>query len=422
MAETISSEDAQYALELVKRICAEAGPGIAGSPQERQRAEILKKELESHLGAENVVMEEFTLAPQASLSPYPGVPFMILAALLNMLTGQLPGVPHWLTAAAALVFAILTPLLFILEFVFGYEVIDPFFPQKTSVNVIGTLRTSGARDVKRVLLLGGHHDSAPENTWLRFLGYGLFVFSGIFLIATLTMLVMSAIQLTGAVLGNNSLIRTGTLDWFLLAFLVIPAIIFVLFQTRGWKNGGNVPGAVDNLSASAVVVAMCRFLVSNPACIPPDTEIRFISFGSEEVGLRGSRRYVARHLEELKHLDARLLNFEMIADPLINILSGDANGTLKNPPEMVKSALAAAERAGVPHKVSPATFGTNTDAVPFNKAGLKALTLIPFKFPQQTVAFYHTYRDRPEVMTIEPLFNVLKLAVEWIRNGREGYV
>ena len=75
---------------------------------------------------------------------------------------------------------ILTPLLFVLEFFLGYEVIDPFFKKTTSVNVIGRLRSPGTQNVKRVLLLGSHHDSAPENTWLRFLGYGYFIFSGIF--------------------------------------------------------------------------------------------------------------------------------------------------------------------------------------------------------------------------------------------------
>ena len=107
----------------------------------------------------------------------------------------------------------------------------------------------------------------------------------------MAMFVMSILQLTG--------IRSGTLAWPLLIYPIIPAIIFAMFFTRGGKDGGTVPGAADNLSASALSVAMCRFLVKNPSCIPDDTEIRFISFGSEEAGLRGSRRYVERHLDEL---------------------------------------------------------------------------------------------------------------------------
>ena len=77
---------------------------------------------------------------------------------------------------------------------------------------------------------------------------------------------------------------------------------------------------------------MCRFLVENPAYIPDDTEIRFITFGSEEAGLRGSRRYVERHLDELKRLEARMLNYEIIAYPVISILNSDVNGTVRNSP------------------------------------------------------------------------------------------
>ena len=159
--------------------------------------------------------------------------------------------------------------------------------------------------------------------------------------------------------------------------------------------------------------------MKNPSYIPDDTEIRFVSFGSEEAGLRGSRRYVERHLDELKRLDARLLNFETVAHPEIAILTSDVNGTVKNSPEMVKSVVAAAERAGVPYKVKSAFLGGGTDAGPFSQAGLKATTLLPFKVPQQMVAFYHQKWDTPEILTIEPLLNVLKLTFEWVRNGGE---
>jgi hypothetical protein len=53
------------------------------------------------------------------------------------------------------------------------------------------------------------------------------------------------------------------------------------------------------------------------------------------------------------------------------------------------------------------------------RAGLKATTLLPFKMPQQMVAFYHQEWDGPNVLTVEPLLNVLKLAVEWVCNGGE---
>ncbi len=418
MPEIITKNDARYAFDIVKAICMKVGPGLPGSSQERERAAMIQKELETHLGAENVAVEEFTLAPDAFLNPYPAL-FMLIAAVLNISMRQITGISPWLSAIAALVFSIISLLLFIFEFILGFELIDPFFKKKQSVNVIGTLRKPGTRNANRLLILSGHHDSAFENTWLRFLGYGFFILSATWFISLITMVAMSTIQLLGMITGSANMVRTGTLGWVMLAYPILPAIIFGLFSTGGRKNGGTVPGAADNLSASALAVAMCRFLVQNPSYIPDDMEIRFISFGSEEAGLRGSRRYVKRHLDELKYLDARLLNFETVAHPEITILTSDMNGTVKNAPEMVTSVVAATERAGVPYKVMSASLGVGTDAAPFSRAGLKATTLLPFKVPQQLVAFYHQKWDGPEILTIEPLFNVLKLSLEWVRNGGE---
>jgi hypothetical protein len=422
MPQIITNQDAQYAFDIVKTICTQVGPGLPGSPQERERAAYIKKELESHLGAENVVVEEFTVAPGAFLGSLPiSALFMLIAALLNISMGRSPGISPWVTAIAALAFSILSVLLVILEFFLYFEFIDPFFKKRQSINVIGRLLSPGTKKVKRLLILSGHHDSALEITWLRFLGYGFLIASATPFIGLIATLAMSIIQLTGMIAGNSGIVRTGTLGWVLLAYPILPAVIFGMFFNRGRKNGGTVPGAVDNLSACALVITMCRFLVKNPSYIPADTEIRLVSFGSEEAGLRGSRRYVERHLDELKRLDARLLNFEMVAYPEIAILTTDVSSTVKNSPEMVKSVVAAAERAGVPYKVKPHPFGGGaSDAGSFSQAGLKAATLLPFKMPQQMVAFHHQKWDGPEVLTIEPLLNVLKLTLEWIRNGGES--
>jgi hypothetical protein len=374
--------------------------------------------LESHLGAGNVYVEEFSLAPEAFLGAYPlSALFMLVAALLNISIGRFTGISPWVTSIAALAFSLISVSLLIIEFVFGFELLDPLFKKKQSVNVIGRLISPGTKNVKRLLILSGHHDSAPENTWLRFLGYGFIPASATLFIGFLTLLAMNLIQLAGVIAGNAGIVRAGTLGWVLLVYPVVPSIIYLMFFTMGRKKGGTVPGAADNLSACALAVSMCRFLVKNPACIPDGTEVRFISFGSEEAGARGSRRYVERHLDELRRLDARLLNFETVVHPEIVILASDSNGTVENSPEMVNGVVAAAERAGVPYQVKPAFIGIGSDAGPFSRAGIKAATLLPFEMPQQWVAFYHQKWDTPDVLTIEPLLNVLKLTFEWIHCG-----
>ncbi len=417
MSSFVTDAYARYAYDIVKRICTEVGPGLSGTPQERARAKILQEEMESHLGADNVTMEEFTAAPNGLLGWFPAAAvFIALSALLNVSIGRLGPVSPWITAVLSVALAAVTALVSVFQFALYYRFLEPVLAKKQSVNVIGTLRKPGAKNVKRLLIIGGHHDSAMEMTWLRFLGYGYYVVVATIVIGLAAMLIFSGIQLGGLIASSPRIVRAGTLGYATLAYPLIPWIIFTAFFNRGGKGGGTVPGAADNLSGSALAVSMCSFLADNPSCIPDDTEIRFISFGSEEAGLRGSMSYVERHLDELKRLDARLLNIETVAYPEIIILTSDINGTVRNSPDMVREVAAAAGRAGVPHKVKPFPFGGGgTDAGSFSRAGLMAATIVPFKVPQQMVAFYHQKWDVPEVLTMEPLLNVLKLAEEWIR-------
>jgi aminopeptidase YwaD len=410
----ITEEDASYALELVTAICDQVGPGIAASPQERARAEMLRKELELHLGEENVSIEEFSVAPGGFLgSQVISMVLMLVAVLLNISFGHIVVFSPVLTVVIALAFSISALALFILEFILAHELVDPLFKKGVSTNVIGTLRKPETQQIRRLLILSGHHDSAREFNWLRWTGYGFFVLSATYTIGLITVFVVCAIQLVGLISGAEHIVQISTFGWVLLIYPILPSILFIMFFTSTSKNGGNVPGAADNLSACALVVTMARFLAENPSCVPPDTEIRFITFGSEEAGVRGAKRYVRRHLEELRGLEGRLLNYETIAHPEITILTSETNGTVKNSPEMVKSVTAAAQRARAPYKIRPASIGTSSDGGPFSRAGFKATTLLGFT-AQQMVAFYHQRTDTPQVLSLGPLLNVLKITYEWI--------
>jgi hypothetical protein len=418
---SITSDDAQYALDFVKEVCYRIGPGLPGTPQERERAAAVEKELEAHLGAVNVATEEFEVAQSAFIGSFllSGL-FTIAAALLVLSTGRFLGIPAWVTCVPALVLSIFPLFSFLAGFVFGVELIDSLFDKKRSVNIVGSLRPpGGAAAVKRLLIVSGHHDSAWENNWLRLPGYGFFVATATWLAGVVAVAAMAVVQFTGVITGDASLVQMGVLGWILIAYPVLPSAFFSLLYNTARKDGGNVPGAADNLSGCGVVVAMCRFLVRNQEYVPADTEIRFVTFGSEEAGLRGSRRYLQRHLDDLRRLDARVLNLEIVAYREIDILASEVNGTVKNSSEMVECVAAAAKRAGVPHRVKSAYLGVASDAGPFSRAGIKATTLLGFKFPQQFLGFYHQRRDGPQILSIEPFLNALKISLEWIRSSGE---
>jgi hypothetical protein len=94
----------------------------------------------------------------------------LIAALLNIFMGRITAVSPWLTVIASLTFAILAVVPMFFETILYREFVDPLFKKAQSVNVIGTLRKPGTENVKRLLILGSHHDSGLEFTWLRFLG------------------------------------------------------------------------------------------------------------------------------------------------------------------------------------------------------------------------------------------------------------
>ena len=197
------------------------------------------KELETHLGAGNVEMEKFTAAPDAFLGSFPLSALLLLTALLfHLSVNYLKGISGWIAALAALLFSILSALPFIFEYIKYDEFIDPLFKKKQSANVIGMLHKPGNQNVKNLLLISGHHDSALENTWISLLGYGFFTTLPVLVIGFITMVAMSLLQIAGKITGSVNILRAGTIGWVPLAFPIIPAIIIALFFNRGRKNGG----------------------------------------------------------------------------------------------------------------------------------------------------------------------------------------
>lgn len=413
----VKKDDARYAYNLVKRICTEVGPGVPCSEQERKRALIIKSEMENIIGAKSVAIEGFTCAPNAFLGWFKLAIFILSISLMfHFLSTRIIPSFAFSFSIVSFILALSVIVIWICEFVLYYEFIDPLFKKKSSLNIVGSIKPEGSKKIEKILIFAGHHDSALEFNWLKYLKYAYYPAIGIMMIGIMAIAIFSGLYCLGTITGNSVLIEHGTINLPIFLCLIVPAFLLALFFTGTDKNGGTVPGAADNLSASAVTLAIGRILMRQPELIPANTEVRLISFGSEEAGLRGSSRYVARHLQELLDHDACLCNMETISDPVITILKSDCNGVVKNSPEIVAELKEAADNAGVPSRVKPFPFGGGgTDTAPFSRAGLKSACLLPFKIPQQMIKFYHQSSDDYTVLTIEPLLNTLKVAIEWMK-------
>ncbi|HMF30188.1 MAG TPA: M28 family peptidase [Candidatus Lokiarchaeia archaeon] len=409
----VSEDDADYMEHWITRVCTEVGPGGPGTPQERSRAMMAKDELEQY--SDDVVVEDFTLSPRAFLG---WIRVTICALALSMLFFYLIPVNPILFAILAVVMVALGFLIMWEEFFNYAEFLDPVFKKKTSENIIGTLKSSDGGEPKKILIFSGHHDSAFQFNLLKWFKYGYFVITFVGIGSLFIYFALTVVRFVGILAGADQLWVVMVVNGLL--YVVIPVMILLFFFQGTQKNGGQVPGAIDNLSAVAIVLGVGRILKrareQGANIVPEGIEIRFISFGSEEAGLRGAYRYAARHEEELHAKDAEIFNLDTICDPNVQtiIKREDTTRTIHST-ELIAKMARAAQVSGVRCNVIAGPFiSGGTDATPFSKKRIKAISLVSvpiWKFP----TFYHQPADNPAMINKKSLQDALKLAIAYIQ-------
>jgi glutaminyl-peptide cyclotransferase len=172
-----------------------------------------------------------------------------------------------------------------------------------------------------------------------------------------------------------------------------PAVVLAAHYDTKDTPAGFV-GANDGAGGTALVLEAARVLRRIKQADP--RELRFVLFDGEEsprgcddfltCGIRGSRAYARRHAGELK----ALVLADFVANRNLRLKrDGGSDAALW---ERFRSA---ARSAGVGSIVSPLEQGTvEDDHTPFMRAGVPAIDLIDFDFPQ-----WHTPADRPGVLS-----------------------
>lgn len=193
-----------------------------------------------------------------------------------------------------------------------------------------------------------------------------------------------------------------------------PAVVLAAHYDTQLRPAGFV-GANDSAAGSAVVLEAARALAGSPrpagAC-----EVRFVLFDGEELpadgeeerfaedGLRGSRAYAAAHAKELGAL--------VLADYV-------ANRGLRLPREggsdraLWSRVRAAADRAGVGSIFAGTGPRIVDDHVPFLQAGVPAVDLIDWAYPQKNTA-----RDTLDRLSERAMDATGETVVAWLRAER----
>ncbi len=280
-------------------------------------------------------------------------------------------------------------------------------PHRETFNVIAQ---TGDADARETLVIVSHHDAAHSGLIFHPGLPKLFAerFPELLERSEQTVPIMFATWLgpvfvaLGSFLGRRGLLRAG-------AFLAGATTVTMADIARS----AVVPGANDNLSAVAVLLALARSLGERPQ---PGVRVLFLSTGSEESFMEGMQGFMRRHGETLDPEHTTVLCLECVGGPMLTLI--EAEGMLRMRPysDSAKARVAdAAEASGI-ELVRGLRTVLATDALVALRRGYAAVTLASIdatKFPSN----YHWPSDSPENLdwgTIERAFAVTE---NFVRGG-----
>ena len=160
-------------------------------------------------------------------------------------------------------------------------------------------------------------------------------------------------------------------------------------------------GVYDNGAGSVINMELLRYFKENP----PKRTVKFMWYGSEEIGLEGSWAYVKAHKEELKdHL--LMINVD-VGGP---ILGRDSVAVMAEE-DLVKYISYASKIHGHSAKVEQRIY--SSDSIPFADSGVPAVNFC--RFGAQGAAYIHDRFDTLDFMSAEALEKTARyvLAFSW---------
>ncbi|TDL31250.1 M28 family peptidase [Jeotgalibacillus sp. S-D1] len=161
-----------------------------------------------------------------------------------------------------------------------------------------------------------------------------------------------------------------------------------------YDSVAGAPGANDDASGTAMTLELARVLKN----VPTDTEIRFATFGAEEVGLIGSYHYVSTLSDD--EISSTIANFNL--DMVGSKDAGDLiMRTVNGQPNLVTE-LAQNSSKKLNGTATPYGQGGSSDHVPFAAVGIPAALFIH----SPSEPWYHTPEDTIDKISKEKLQDV----------------
>ena len=384
--------------EHIERICERIGPRPACSDAEQRCAAYLRDAWSEQ--AQEVGVEPFTCHPDA----YPATfrwPIALFVLSLCL---------YALVPALSLLCSVGAVLILVCNLILNRELIDPLFPRRSSANVYAKFPPRGPAD--RTVVFGCHHDAHHAFPILNRFGARFSHFMTVVVVSNVLLLSVALCRVAlpgwspGAVWHAFQAVSPPLL---LLLTATVPLQLYVFLRVLSDEP---VLGANDNLSGVAVCLALGEHL-SGPENRPRRTMVWLASFGCEEIGIRGSKRFVERHRHELR--EAIVLNLDMVGGKgtRLQAVTCEEKTLIPLSAAVVHLVREAARRAGVVVRTGPIL--AFTDAMAFARRKIQATSLVALD-DDGIVDTYHSLADTPEHLDDDLLLDCYRLCVAFLEH------
>jgi len=198
-------------------------------------------------------------------------------------------------------------------------------------------------------------------------------------------------------------------------WLRLNGMIYALGAVAAMANIGAsrvVPGANDNLSSAAVLVALAREFAEQP---PGRVRVILLSTGSEEGFMEGMQAFAARHFDRLARETTEFVCLECVGSPQLCVVEGEGMLRMRNYTESSRERLGAAGAAAGVELWRGLRTVAATDALIALRAGYRTCLLggvDETKFPSN----YHWPSDVPDNVDWSRVEAAVDVCLRYVRD------
>ena len=174
------------------------------------------------------------------------------------------------------------------------------------------------------------------------------------------------------------------LFWLTLVALVMLALLRV-------ENSS--PGALDNAPSCGILLEIAQDFVENKQELPQHLEIHAVFTGAEEIGLAGAEALLWDNRESWQNREVYVLNIDgagVSQRHSVTAATGLRSASGKSSVDMIDAVSTAAQTLSLPLRVVTGIIGGEADHIPFNQAGIPAVSLQSYGLAATAI---HTARD-----------------------------